>query len=157
EAAAAVPEVATATVSTLRQRLWKAGALVVTSARRGCLHLSESWPYREVWVRVLAAVQGVVGQVLTGEWAGRAGRRGKGAHGRPGSAACARRPRRAGGGADQAAAATAPTAAEAAPGVRRPPSERSRRTSSALSGARCVIRASVVPSRAPPRASSQNA
>jgi hypothetical protein len=65
-AAAAVPEVATATVSTLRQRLWKAGALVVTSARRVCLHLSESWPYRELWVRTLAAVQGFVGQVLTG-------------------------------------------------------------------------------------------
>ena len=30
EAAAAMPEVATATVSTLRQRLWKVGAVVVT-------------------------------------------------------------------------------------------------------------------------------
>ena len=66
EAVAAVPEVATATVSTLRQRLWKAGALVVTSARRVWFHLSESWPYRELWVRTLAAVQGFVGQVLTG-------------------------------------------------------------------------------------------
>ena len=34
EAAAGVPEVATATVGTLRQRLWKVGAVVVTGARR---------------------------------------------------------------------------------------------------------------------------
>jgi hypothetical protein len=66
EAVAAVPEVATATVSTLRQRLWKAGALVVTSARRICLHRSESWPYRELWARVLAAVQGFVGPAPAG-------------------------------------------------------------------------------------------
>jgi hypothetical protein len=66
EAAAAVPEVATATVSTLRQRLWKAGARVVTSARRICVHLSESWPYRELWFRVLAAVQGFVGHLPAG-------------------------------------------------------------------------------------------
>ena len=66
EAAAAVPEVATATVSTLRQRLWKVGAVVVTSARRVWFHLSEAWPYREVWGRVLAAVHGFVRQVPTG-------------------------------------------------------------------------------------------
>jgi hypothetical protein len=66
EAAAAVPEVATATVSTLRQRLWKLAARVVTSPRRIRLHLSESWPYRALWVRVLAAVQTFVGQVSTG-------------------------------------------------------------------------------------------
>ena len=34
EATAAVPEVATAAVGTLRQRLWKVGAVVVTGARR---------------------------------------------------------------------------------------------------------------------------
>src|SRR5215472_1308318 len=39
EAVAAVPEVATATVSTLRQRLWKLGAVVVTGVRRIWLHL----------------------------------------------------------------------------------------------------------------------
>src|SRR5262249_58866589 len=39
EAVAAVPEVATASVSTLRQRLWKVGAVVVTTARRVWLHL----------------------------------------------------------------------------------------------------------------------
>src|SRR5262245_11851147 len=66
EATAAVPEVATATVSTLRQRLWKVGAVVVTSSRRVWFHLSEAWPYREVWGRVLAAVHGFVRQVPTG-------------------------------------------------------------------------------------------
>jgi hypothetical protein len=66
EAVATVPEVATATVSTLRQRLWKIAARVVTSPRRIWLHLSETWPYRDVWVRVLAAVQRFVGQVATG-------------------------------------------------------------------------------------------
>lgn len=66
EAVAAVPEVATATVSTLRQRLWKIAARVVTSPRRIWLHLSETWPYRALWGRVLAAVQSFVGQVSTG-------------------------------------------------------------------------------------------
>jgi Transposase DDE domain group 1 len=60
EAAAAVPEVATATVSTLRQRLWKVGAVVVTGARRIALHVSETWPGRAVWGRVLAAVRSFV-------------------------------------------------------------------------------------------------
>jgi hypothetical protein len=66
EAVAAVPEVATASVSTLRQRLWKLGAVVVTGLRRVCFHLSETWPYRELWGRVLAAVQAFVGQRATG-------------------------------------------------------------------------------------------
>jgi len=66
EAVATVPEVATATVSTLRQRLWKIAARVVTSPRRIWLHLSETWPYRDLWVGVLAAVQSFVGQVSTG-------------------------------------------------------------------------------------------
>jgi len=57
EAAATIPEVATATISTLRQRLWKVGAVVVTTARRIQLHLSESWPGRDVWGRVLLAVR----------------------------------------------------------------------------------------------------
>ncbi len=56
EAAAAVPEVATAAVGTLRQRFWKAGAVVVTSAKRVWLHVSETWPYRGVWLRVQGAV-----------------------------------------------------------------------------------------------------
>jgi hypothetical protein len=62
EAVAGVPEVATATVSTLRQRLWKVGALVVTSPRRIWLHLSECWPFQELWGRVLTAVQSFVGR-----------------------------------------------------------------------------------------------
>jgi hypothetical protein len=62
EAVAAVPEVATASVSTLRQRLWKIGAVVVTTARRVWFHLSTTWPDRELWARVLAAVQGFVRQ-----------------------------------------------------------------------------------------------
>jgi hypothetical protein len=66
EAVAAVPEVATASVSTLRQRLWKLGAVVVTGVRRIWFHLSATWPYRELWGRVLAAVQGYVRQVATG-------------------------------------------------------------------------------------------
>ncbi len=66
EAVATVPEVATASVSTLRQRLWKLAARVVTSPRRIWLHLSETWPYRELWSGVLAAVQSFVGHLSTG-------------------------------------------------------------------------------------------
>jgi hypothetical protein len=57
EALAAVPEVATATVSTLRQRLWKVGAVVVTGVRRIWFHLSETWPHQELLGRVLTAVR----------------------------------------------------------------------------------------------------
>ena len=63
EAAAAVPEVASAAVGTLRQRLWKVGAVVVTSARRVWLHVSATWPYRAVWLRVQEAVARFVRQV----------------------------------------------------------------------------------------------
>jgi Transposase DDE domain group 1 len=63
EAAAGVEEVATATVGTLRQRLWKVGAVVVTSGRRVWLHVSAAWPYREVWLRVQQAVTRFVGRV----------------------------------------------------------------------------------------------
>jgi hypothetical protein len=66
EAVATVPEVATATVSTLRQRLWKVAARVVTTPRRIWLHLAERWPYQEVWGRVLTAVRTYVGQLSTG-------------------------------------------------------------------------------------------
>jgi Transposase DDE domain group 1 len=66
EATAGVPEVATASVGTLRQRLWKVGAVVVTSARRVWLHLSTSWPYQHVWQRVLGAVQAFVQRYLVG-------------------------------------------------------------------------------------------
>jgi Transposase DDE domain group 1 len=70
EAVAAVPEVSTATVSTLRQRLWKVGAVVVTGARKIWFHLSESWPGRRWWGRVLAGVQTFVAQVPAGPGGG---------------------------------------------------------------------------------------
>lgn len=63
EASSGVPEVACASVSTLRQRLWKACAVLVSSPRRLCLHVSADWPYREVWERVQAAVTAFVGRV----------------------------------------------------------------------------------------------
>jgi hypothetical protein len=56
EAATAVPEVATATVSTLRSRLWKVGAWVEEKAGWIWFHVAERWPWREVWQRVQAAV-----------------------------------------------------------------------------------------------------
>jgi Transposase DDE domain group 1 len=60
EASAGIEEVAVASVGTLRQRLWKVGAVVVTNTRRVWLHLSETWPYRALWARVYEAVQGYV-------------------------------------------------------------------------------------------------
>ena len=66
EASAAITEVATATVTTLRQRLWKAGAVLVTSARRIGLHVSATWPGRELWCRVLRGVASFVGQLAAG-------------------------------------------------------------------------------------------
>jgi hypothetical protein len=60
EATSAIPETATASVETLRQRLWKVGAVVATGARRIWLHVSETWPYRNLWFRVEEAVQGFV-------------------------------------------------------------------------------------------------
>jgi hypothetical protein len=47
----AVPELAKAEVSTLRQLLWKVGARVVTSARRIWFHISETWPFCSLWSR----------------------------------------------------------------------------------------------------------
>jgi hypothetical protein len=57
EATAAIPEVARAEVGTLRQRLWKVGALVKTSARRIWFHFSETWPERDLFIRVYDAVR----------------------------------------------------------------------------------------------------
>src|SRR5581483_4574213 len=57
EATASVPEVATATIPTLRQQLWKVGAVLVTSARRVWLHVSAQWPGQDLWRRVDAAVR----------------------------------------------------------------------------------------------------
>jgi hypothetical protein len=60
EAVAAVPHVATATVATLRQRLWKVPAVVVSGVRSLWFHLSETWPGRERWGPIQAAVQAFV-------------------------------------------------------------------------------------------------
>jgi Transposase DDE domain group 1 len=57
EATAAIPEVAKAEVGTLRQKLWKVGAVVKTSVRRIWFHFSETWPHRDLFVRVCLAVQ----------------------------------------------------------------------------------------------------
>lgn len=57
EATAAIPEVAKAEVSTLRQKLWKVGALVKTSVRRIWFHFSATWPQRDLFVRVCQAVR----------------------------------------------------------------------------------------------------
>jgi len=54
-AASAAPEMATAEVSTWRQRLWKVGAVVKTSVRRIWFHFSETWPFAELWQRAHAA------------------------------------------------------------------------------------------------------
>lgn len=51
-----VEEVATASVSTLRQRLWKVPAVLTTGVRRVVLRLSAAWPGCELWGRVLQAV-----------------------------------------------------------------------------------------------------
>jgi hypothetical protein len=60
DATADVPEVASASVASLRQRLWKVSAVVVTSARRVWIQVSSTWPYQEVWQRVQRAVTGYV-------------------------------------------------------------------------------------------------
>jgi hypothetical protein len=51
-AAAVAPEIARAEVSTLRQLLWKVGAIVTTSTRRIWFHFSATWPLAELWRRV---------------------------------------------------------------------------------------------------------
>jgi hypothetical protein len=66
EAVAAVPEVATATVSTLRQHLWKVGAVLVSGVRRIGLQVSATWPHQELLGRVLAAVHTFVARQASG-------------------------------------------------------------------------------------------
>jgi Transposase DDE domain group 1 len=60
EATATVPEVARAEVSTLRGTLFKVGASVETSVRRIWFHFSSTWPYRDVFVQVVAALRDFV-------------------------------------------------------------------------------------------------
>lgn len=66
EAVAGIPEVAKATVSTLRQRLWKVGAVVQCRARRVTLQVAACWPQREQWLAVWLAVTGFVQLLLPG-------------------------------------------------------------------------------------------
>jgi hypothetical protein len=63
EAVAEVPEVAKAEVSTLRQKLWKVGAVVKTSVRRIWFHFSETWPHRRLFVQVYQAVSSFVAKL----------------------------------------------------------------------------------------------
>jgi hypothetical protein len=63
EATTAIPEVAQAQVSSLREKLWKVGALVKTSVRRIWFHFSETWPHRDLWQRVYQAIVQFVAQV----------------------------------------------------------------------------------------------
>jgi Transposase DDE domain group 1 len=64
-AASGVAEVATATVGTLRQRLWKVGAVLVSGPGRLVLHVSETWPEQGLWVRLAEAVRVYVGEVVS--------------------------------------------------------------------------------------------
>jgi hypothetical protein len=57
EATASIPEIAQAEVHTLRQHLWKVGAVVKTSVRRIWFHFSTTWPQRRLFERVYAAVR----------------------------------------------------------------------------------------------------
>jgi hypothetical protein len=63
EAAASVAEVATATVSSVRQRLWKVGAWVHHSVRRIWFHLSETWPCQGLWQQVQEALRRIVNEL----------------------------------------------------------------------------------------------
>jgi hypothetical protein len=59
-AAAGLAEVARSSVATLRQGLWKVGAVVRVSAQRVWLQVSASWPGRQVWAQLCAAVAAFV-------------------------------------------------------------------------------------------------
>jgi DDE family transposase len=60
EALADVPEVARAQVHTLRLKLFKVGAVVRTSVRRIWFHFSQTWPHRELFLRVERALEAFV-------------------------------------------------------------------------------------------------
>ena len=64
EANEALPEVATAEVSTLRGQLFKVGAVVQTSVRRIWFHASSTWPRRRLFARVCEAVDRFAAQLL---------------------------------------------------------------------------------------------
>ena len=71
EACASVAEVATASVGTLRQRLWKAGAVLVSGPRRVWLHVSATWPYRAAWQQAAAWQLDRIATPLVGAGPGR--------------------------------------------------------------------------------------
>ena len=70
EATAEIPEVASAEVGTLRQMLWKVGAVVTTSVRRISFHISETWPHWDLWNRIEAALERFVERFWTPRAAG---------------------------------------------------------------------------------------
>jgi hypothetical protein len=72
EAAAAVPEVAKARLSTLRSRLWKVGAWVEQKGQRVWFHVAASWPGRALWEQVQAAVEAFTTRLARGQTAARA-------------------------------------------------------------------------------------
>jgi hypothetical protein len=57
EATATIPEIAKAEVRTLRQKLWKVGAVVKTSVRRIWFHFAENWPHQQLFIQVYGAVR----------------------------------------------------------------------------------------------------
>jgi hypothetical protein len=65
-----VPELATAEVGTIRQRLLKVGARVTTSARRIWFHFSASWPTRGLFIRVCHALDRYVASLMPVRCAG---------------------------------------------------------------------------------------
>jgi hypothetical protein len=56
EATAPIPEVSRASVATVRNTLFKVGAVVKTSVRRIWFHISATWPNRELFLRVQQAL-----------------------------------------------------------------------------------------------------
>lgn len=59
-----VPELATAEVGTIRQRLLKVGARVTSSARRIWFHFSASWPTRDLFIRVCHALDRYIAALM---------------------------------------------------------------------------------------------
>jgi hypothetical protein len=64
EAVAHIAEVARCEISTVRNQLFKVGAVVVTSVRRIWFHLSSTWPHRELWQRVQRALADFIASLL---------------------------------------------------------------------------------------------
>jgi hypothetical protein len=63
EASAALEEVATADVGTLRQRLWKVPAEVIVESEVVRVSLPADWPQRQLLGQALAAVHGYAGRI----------------------------------------------------------------------------------------------